>query len=75
MVLYRQSVLKWNGWGYRDSRFFVNPRGQAEFMGKRYDRSVGSSDLPTRARKKNRRELDYRALYHELFGVMKVNVQ
>lgn len=34
---YRQSVLKWNGWGYRDSQFFVNHRGQAEFNGKRYD--------------------------------------
>ena len=31
----RQSVLKWNGWGYRDSRFIVNERGQAQFNGKR----------------------------------------
>ena len=31
----RQSVVKWNGWGYRDSYFFFNPSGQAEFNGKR----------------------------------------
>ena len=31
----RQSVLKWNGWGYRDSHFFVNNNGLAQFNGKR----------------------------------------
>uniref|UniRef100_A0A665X3F1 Alkylglycerone-phosphate synthase n=1 Tax=Echeneis naucrates TaxID=173247 RepID=A0A665X3F1_ECHNA len=28
--------MKWNGWGYSDSRFFFNKKGQAEFTGKRY---------------------------------------
>ncbi|XP_030642242.1 alkyldihydroxyacetonephosphate synthase, peroxisomal [Chanos chanos] len=32
----RQEVLKWNGWGYSDSRFLLNKKGQAEFTGKRY---------------------------------------
>uniref|UniRef100_A0A7N8YBX8 Alkylglycerone-phosphate synthase n=1 Tax=Mastacembelus armatus TaxID=205130 RepID=A0A7N8YBX8_9TELE len=29
-------VIKWNGWGYSDSRFFFNKKDQAEFTGKRY---------------------------------------
>ncbi|KAL4635497.1 alkyldihydroxyacetonephosphate synthase, peroxisomal [Arapaima gigas] len=32
----RQEVMKWNGWGYSDSRFFFNKKGQAELTGKRY---------------------------------------
>ncbi|XP_063789462.1 alkyldihydroxyacetonephosphate synthase, peroxisomal [Pseudophryne corroboree] len=32
----RQEVLKWNGWGYSDSKFTFNKKGQAEFTGKRY---------------------------------------
>ncbi|XP_051565248.1 alkyldihydroxyacetonephosphate synthase, peroxisomal-like [Myxocyprinus asiaticus] len=32
----RQEIMKWNGWGYSDSRFFFNKIGQAEFTGKRY---------------------------------------
>uniref|UniRef100_A0A672GC09 Alkylglycerone-phosphate synthase n=1 Tax=Salarias fasciatus TaxID=181472 RepID=A0A672GC09_SALFA len=28
--------MKWNGWGYSDSRFLFNKKGQAEFTGKRY---------------------------------------
>ncbi|KAM8933694.1 alkyldihydroxyacetonephosphate synthase, peroxisomal [Pelodytes ibericus] len=32
----RQEVLKWNGWGYNDSKFTFNKKGQAEFTGKRY---------------------------------------
>lgn len=32
----RQEIMKWNGWGYHDSRFFFNKKGQAEFTGKRY---------------------------------------
>uniref|UniRef100_A0A3P8U3E9 Alkylglycerone-phosphate synthase n=1 Tax=Amphiprion percula TaxID=161767 RepID=A0A3P8U3E9_AMPPE len=28
--------MKWNGWGYSDSRFFFNKKGQAEFTGRRY---------------------------------------
>lgn len=35
-VHYRQEIMKWNGWGYSDSRFFFNKKGQAEFTGKRY---------------------------------------
>ena len=33
--VYRQTVVKWNGWGYRDSYFFMNPNGQAAFSGRR----------------------------------------
>lgn len=32
----RQEVLKWNGWGYKDSKFKVNKDGQVEFTGERY---------------------------------------
>uniref|UniRef100_A0AAQ5ZEE6 Alkylglycerone-phosphate synthase n=1 Tax=Amphiprion ocellaris TaxID=80972 RepID=A0AAQ5ZEE6_AMPOC len=32
----RQEIMKWNGWGYSDSRFFFNKKGQAEFTGRRY---------------------------------------
>ncbi|XP_053124277.1 alkyldihydroxyacetonephosphate synthase, peroxisomal isoform X2 [Hemicordylus capensis] len=32
----RQEILKWNGWGYNDSKFVFNKKGQAEFTGKRY---------------------------------------
>ncbi|KAK3106229.1 hypothetical protein FSP39_015666 [Pinctada imbricata] len=32
----RQEVLKWNGWGYRDSKFFLNKDGQVELSGERY---------------------------------------
>uniref|UniRef100_A0A8C7J0Q9 Alkylglycerone-phosphate synthase n=1 Tax=Oncorhynchus kisutch TaxID=8019 RepID=A0A8C7J0Q9_ONCKI len=28
--------MKWNGWGYSDSKFLFNKKGQAEFTGKRY---------------------------------------
>uniref|UniRef100_A0A2K6FJ53 Alkylglycerone-phosphate synthase n=1 Tax=Propithecus coquereli TaxID=379532 RepID=A0A2K6FJ53_PROCO len=35
----RQEVMKWNGWGYNDSKFFFNKKGQIEFSGKR-----GTSD-------------------------------
>uniref|UniRef100_A0A7N6FDU8 Alkylglycerone-phosphate synthase n=1 Tax=Anabas testudineus TaxID=64144 RepID=A0A7N6FDU8_ANATE len=31
-----QEIMKWNGWGYSDSRFLFNKKGQAEFTGKRY---------------------------------------
>ncbi|TSM68863.1 Alkyldihydroxyacetonephosphate synthase, peroxisomal [Bagarius yarrelli] len=30
----RQEIMKWNGWGYGDSRFLFNKKGQAEFTGK-----------------------------------------
>ncbi|XP_046902739.1 alkyldihydroxyacetonephosphate synthase, peroxisomal isoform X1 [Hypomesus transpacificus] len=32
----RQEVMKWNGWGYSDSKFILNKKGQAEFTGRRY---------------------------------------
>ncbi|KAJ3592062.1 hypothetical protein NHX12_007192 [Muraenolepis orangiensis] len=32
----RQEVMKWNGWGYNDSRFFFNKKGLTELSGKRY---------------------------------------
>uniref|UniRef100_A0A8C3ARF9 Alkylglycerone-phosphate synthase n=1 Tax=Cyclopterus lumpus TaxID=8103 RepID=A0A8C3ARF9_CYCLU len=28
--------MKWNGWGYSDTKFLFNKKGQAEFTGKRY---------------------------------------
>uniref|UniRef100_A0A673B1E7 Alkylglycerone-phosphate synthase n=1 Tax=Sphaeramia orbicularis TaxID=375764 RepID=A0A673B1E7_9TELE len=31
-----QEIMKWNGWGYVDSKFQFNKKGQAEFTGKRY---------------------------------------
>nr|KAF6493454.1 alkylglycerone phosphate synthase [Rousettus aegyptiacus] len=31
----RQEVMKWNGWGYNDSKFFFNKKGQIELTGKR----------------------------------------
>ncbi|KAF5892216.1 alkyldihydroxyacetonephosphate synthase, peroxisomal, partial [Clarias magur] len=32
----RQETMKVNGWGYSDSRFFFNKKGQGEFTGRRY---------------------------------------
>ncbi|TNN60365.1 Alkyldihydroxyacetonephosphate synthase, peroxisomal [Liparis tanakae] len=32
----RQDLMKWNGWGYSDTRFLFNKKGHAEFTGKRY---------------------------------------
>nr|XP_011442595.2 alkyldihydroxyacetonephosphate synthase, peroxisomal [Crassostrea gigas] len=32
----RQELLKWNGWGYSDSKFILNKDGQVEFTGDRY---------------------------------------
>ncbi|CAI5762215.1 alkyldihydroxyacetonephosphate synthase, peroxisomal [Podarcis lilfordi] len=40
----RQEVFKWNGWGYNDSKFIINKKGQAEFTGKRY--RLGGTVLP-----------------------------
>uniref|UniRef100_A0A2K6FJ34 Alkylglycerone-phosphate synthase n=1 Tax=Propithecus coquereli TaxID=379532 RepID=A0A2K6FJ34_PROCO len=41
----RQEVMKWNGWGYNDSKFFFNKKGQIEFSGKRYP--LSGMILPT----------------------------
>ncbi|ELK32715.1 Alkyldihydroxyacetonephosphate synthase, peroxisomal [Myotis davidii] len=43
--LSRQEVLKWNGWGYNDSKFIFNKKGQAELTGKRYP--LSGMILPT----------------------------
>uniref|UniRef100_A0ABD2X8K5 Alkylglycerone-phosphate synthase n=1 Tax=Trichogramma kaykai TaxID=54128 RepID=A0ABD2X8K5_9HYME len=40
----RQELLKWNGWGYKDSSFAVNKTQTIEFTGNRY--SIGSNLLP-----------------------------
>lgn len=48
LFLYRQELLKWNGWGYKDSKFIVNKAGQVEFTGERLvvlNRSVKSEFL------------------------------
>ncbi|XP_054578770.1 alkyldihydroxyacetonephosphate synthase, peroxisomal isoform X2 [Eptesicus fuscus] len=41
----RQEVLKWNGWGYNDSKFIFNKKGQVELTGKRYP--LSGMILPT----------------------------
>ncbi|KAK3596239.1 hypothetical protein CHS0354_030884 [Potamilus streckersoni] len=35
----RQELLKWNGWGYSDSKFIVNKDKHVEFTGERYQLS------------------------------------
>ncbi|WAR04883.1 ADAS-like protein [Mya arenaria] len=35
----RQELLKWNGWGYKDSKFIVNKDNHVEFTGERYQLS------------------------------------
>lgn len=35
---FRQKLLKWNGWGYNDSKFIVAPEDLAiHFLGTRYN--------------------------------------
>ncbi|XP_012260173.2 alkyldihydroxyacetonephosphate synthase isoform X1 [Athalia rosae] len=41
---HRQDLLRWNGWGYKDSQFRVNDKQQLEFTGKRY--LIGNRPLP-----------------------------
>ncbi|XP_012997896.1 alkyldihydroxyacetonephosphate synthase, peroxisomal isoform X2 [Cavia porcellus] len=41
----RQELMKWNGWGYNDSKFFLNKKGQLELTGKRYP--LSGVALPT----------------------------
>ncbi|KAK0415892.1 hypothetical protein QR680_012177 [Steinernema hermaphroditum] len=36
---YRDNILKWNGWGYDDSYFQLNKKGQVTLSGGRYDMS------------------------------------
>ncbi|XP_063976312.1 alkyldihydroxyacetonephosphate synthase [Diachasmimorpha longicaudata] len=40
----RQELLKWNGWGYKDSQFQVNDKMVIEFTGSRYP--IGNLQLP-----------------------------
>lgn len=40
----RQNLLKWNGWGYKDSEFRVNEKGVILFTGSRYP--IGNKELP-----------------------------
>ncbi|XP_050480477.1 alkyldihydroxyacetonephosphate synthase isoform X1 [Bombus huntii] len=40
----RQKVLKWNGWGYKDSEFRMNQKYIIEFTGDRYP--IGNQQLP-----------------------------
>ncbi|XP_043463911.1 alkyldihydroxyacetonephosphate synthase [Leptopilina heterotoma] len=41
----RQDLIKWNGWGYKDSQFSVNESERVlEFTGNRY--SIGNKQLP-----------------------------
>lgn len=40
----RQELLKWDGWGYKDSAFRVNERRLIEFTGQRYP--IGNQELP-----------------------------
>ncbi|XP_046739151.1 alkyldihydroxyacetonephosphate synthase [Diprion similis] len=40
----RQDLLKWNGWGYKDSQFRMNEKQMLEFTGKRYN--IGDQVLP-----------------------------
>jgi alkyldihydroxyacetonephosphate synthase len=42
--LSRQDVLKWNAWGYKDSGFRINDKGQGEFTGNRY--ALAGKELP-----------------------------
>lgn len=34
-IFFRQELLKWNGWGYKDSAFRVNENAIIEFTGTR----------------------------------------
>ncbi|KAM0731917.1 Alkylglycerone-phosphate synthase [Formica fusca] len=40
----RQQLLKWNGWGYKDSGFHINDKFLIEFTGNRYP--IGNRELP-----------------------------
>ncbi|VVC25824.1 Vanillyl-alcohol oxidase, C-terminal subdomain 2,FAD-binding, type 2,FAD-linked oxidase-like, C- [Cinara cedri] len=40
----KSQILKWNGWGYNDSKFNVTDKGIIRFTSKRY--SIGEKNLP-----------------------------
>ena len=35
IFVFSQELLKWNGWGYKDSKFAINKDGHVEFTGER----------------------------------------
>eukprot|EP00794_Sanderia_malayensis_P010834 gene10834-11986_t len=39
--LRRHEILKWNGWGYKDSRFALHENGEVIFTGERYSALAG----------------------------------
>ena len=39
--LKRHDALKWNGWGYKDSKFVLSDNGQVAFTGERYEALSG----------------------------------
>lgn len=43
-VVFRQELLKWNGWGFKDSKFLLNKDGHVEFTGDRY--RISGSSMP-----------------------------
>ena len=44
-IMSRESVLKWNGWGYKDSKFQLDEKTHTfSFSGDRY--KIGSQKLP-----------------------------
>uniref|UniRef100_A0A1B0DQ65 Alkylglycerone-phosphate synthase n=1 Tax=Phlebotomus papatasi TaxID=29031 RepID=A0A1B0DQ65_PHLPP len=43
-MYYTHELLKWNGWGYNDSKFYVNHDKILAFSGSRYP--IGEQDLP-----------------------------
>lgn len=43
-VLIRQEVLKWNGWGYKDTRFYFDNNGVCQVSGDRY--KISGHKLP-----------------------------
>ncbi|XP_067932186.1 alkyldihydroxyacetonephosphate synthase, peroxisomal-like [Watersipora subatra] len=45
LPLRRQDLLKWNGWGYKDSMFSVNKNGNITFTGSRYQ--LSGTEMPS----------------------------
>ncbi|CAI5444597.1 unnamed protein product [Caenorhabditis angaria] len=41
---YRDKILKWNGWGYTDSQFTINKKGNVSFTGDKYD--ISGQEMP-----------------------------
>ncbi len=45
MCRLRLDVLKWNGWGYKDSGFVLNEKNEAIFQGRRYAGHADKSSI------------------------------